>query len=81
MIVVVKILRPLEHLLNCAQCTGYWSSFRFAVTDNREYHSGRFEGVLEAISPSVSVVQTFLKWTETVLNRERSFSKTFSMEF
>ena len=34
-------------------------------------------GVLEA----VSVVHTFLKWKETVLNRERSFSKTVSMVF
>jgi len=47
----------------------------------REYHSGHFEGVLEAVLPSILVVQTFLKCIETVLNREHSFLRTFPTVF
>jgi hypothetical protein len=48
---------------------------------NRGDHSGRFEGVLKAVSPSVLVVRTFPKWTENDFNREHSFVKMISMEF
>ena len=47
----------------------------------REYHGGCFGGVMEAISPSVLVVEIFPKWTESSFNCECSFAKMFSMEF
>ena len=47
----------------------------------REYHGGCFGGVLEAVSSSVSVIETFPKWTKSSFNREHSFAKMFLMEF
>ena len=37
--------------------------------------------VLEAVSSSVLVIETFPKWTKSGFNRERSFAKMFLMEF
>jgi len=54
---------------------------QLTIINTREYHGGRFGGVLEAVLPSVSVVETFPKWTESGFNREHSFVKMFSMEF
>ena len=36
---------------------------------------------MEAVSPSVSVVETFPKWTKSGFNREHSFAKMFSVKF
>jgi len=50
------------------------------IGKNRGYHGGRFGGVLEAILPSVSVIETFSKWTKNGFNHEHSFAKMFSIE-
>ena len=42
---------------------------RFVSGETALHSGGRFGGVLEAVLPSVSVAETFPKWTESGFNR------------